>query len=61
MQSKFVHVEHTIVGKVDNHRAMVVLDVFDPTLLADLMAESGHRFDEVGITHEGHALCPIPH
>ncbi len=40
---------------------MVVLDVFDPTLLADLMAESGHRFDEVGITHEGHALSPLPH
>ena len=61
MQSKFVHVEHTIVGKVDNYRAMVVLDVFDPTLMADLMVEIGHRFDGVGITHEGNALSPLPH
>ena len=61
MQSKFVHVEHTIVGKVDNNRAMVVLDVFDPTLMADLMVEIGHRFDGVGITHESNALSPLPH
>ena len=61
MQSKFVHVEHKIVGKVDNHRAMVVLDVFDPTLMADLMVEIGHRFDGVGITHESNALSPLPH
>ena len=61
MQSKFVHVDHAVVGKVDNHTAMLVIDVFDPTLMADLMVEIGHRFDGVGITHEGNALSPLPH
>ncbi|GDX69630.1 hypothetical protein LBMAG38_07210 [Chloroflexota bacterium] len=61
MQSKFVHVDLAVFGKVDNHTAMVVIDVFDPTLMADLMVEIGHRFDEAGITHGGHALSPLPH
>lgn len=61
MQSKFVHVEHTIVGKVDDHTAMVVFDVFEPTLMAGALAENGHRFDEAGITHEVHVLSPMPH
>jgi len=39
----------------------VVIDVFDPTMMADLMVEIGHRFDGVGITHEGNALSPLPH
>ena len=42
MQSKFVHVDHAVVGKVDNHTAMLVIDVFIPTLIADLMVEIGH-------------------
>ena len=61
MQSKFVHVDHAVVGKVDNHTAMVVIDVFDPTLMVGLMMEMGHRFDGVGITHEGNALSPLLH
>ena len=61
MQSKFVHVEHTIVGKVDNHTAMDVIDVFDPTLMVGYLTEICHRFDGVGITHEGNALSPLPH
>ncbi len=40
---------------------MLVIDVFDPTLMADLMAEIGFRLDGVGITHEGNALSPLPH
>ncbi|HAN15550.1 MAG: hypothetical protein EBQ56_04655 [Proteobacteria bacterium] len=40
---------------------MAVNDVFNPTLMADLMAELGHRFSGVGITHEGNALSPLPH
>jgi hypothetical protein len=59
--SKFIHVDHAVVGKVDNHTAMAVNDVFIPTLIADLMVEIGHRFDGVGITHEGNALSPLPH
>jgi hypothetical protein len=39
----------------------VVIDVFDPTMMADLMVGIGHRFDGVGITHEGNALSPLPH
>lgn len=60
MQSKFVHVDHAVVGKVDNHTAMVVIDVFDPTLMADLMVEIGHRFDGVGIP-QGQRAVPLPH
>lgn len=40
---------------------MDVIDVFGPTLMAHLMAEISHRFDGVGITHEGNALSPLPH
>ncbi len=61
MQSKFVHVDHAVVGQGDKHTAMVVIDVFDPTLMVGLMMEMGHRFDGVGITHEGNALSPLPH
>ena len=40
---------------------MDVIDGFIPTLMVGLMMEMGHRFDGVGITHEGNALSPLPH
>ena len=40
---------------------MVVIDVFGSTLMVGLMMEISHRFDGVGITHEGNALSPLPH
>lgn len=61
MQAKAIHVEHTIIGKVDDHTAMVVFDVFDPAMLAQIMADNAHRFDEAGFAHEVHVLSPLPH